>query len=303
MNIGRLSHDDVLRELAGPGLWMRTGPLVTHVISDVPAVGRGLALHYAEHPLEDGGQFADFHVSIEGPRSIRRWLRPQVMFRFDGDVPFNPFPADQAFALFEWGLNWCISSLCHQYLTIHAAVVERDGAALILPAPPGSGKSTLCAGLISRGWRLLSDELTLIDPANCLVIPLVRPVGLKNKSIDVIRSFSTEAVLGQVISDTAKGAVAHMKPPSDSVIRAAELARPRWIVMPRYEAEASSCLKSFSKATAFMQLADQSFNYDLHGEAGFRLLADIVDNCDCYEFTYNSLEEACLVFDQLSRAA
>jgi predicted ATPase len=31
---------------------------------------------------------------------------------------------------------------------------------VILPAPPGSGKSTLCAALVTRGWRLLSDELT-----------------------------------------------------------------------------------------------------------------------------------------------
>jgi predicted ATPase len=33
-------------------------------------------------------------------------------------------------------------------------VVERDGHALILPAMPGSGKSTLTAALVQRGWRL-----------------------------------------------------------------------------------------------------------------------------------------------------
>ena len=51
----------------------------------------------------------------------------------------------------------------HQYLIIHAAVVEKNGLAAILPAPPGSGKGTLTAGSVLSGWRLLSDELTLID--------------------------------------------------------------------------------------------------------------------------------------------
>ena len=111
MNIGSLSSDDLLHELAGPGIWVRTGPLVTHVISDLPAIARGLALHYSDHPLENPGHFADFHIAIETPHSIRRWLRPQVLFRFDADVPFMPLPANQAFALFEWGLNWCMSSI------------------------------------------------------------------------------------------------------------------------------------------------------------------------------------------------
>jgi hypothetical protein len=43
-------------------------------------------------------------------------------------------------------------------------VLERGGRALLLPAPSGSGKSTLCAGLAFNGWRLLSDELALLDP-------------------------------------------------------------------------------------------------------------------------------------------
>jgi HprK-related kinase A len=303
LNIGSLSSGDLVRELADPGVWIRTGPFVTHVVSDVPAVTRGLALCYADHPLEEKTRFADFHVAVEKPRNVRRWLHPQVVFRLDNAVPFSPLPVEQAFPLFEWGLNWSITSVCHQYVTIHAAAIERHGCAVILPAPPGSGKSTLCAGLISRGWRLLSDELTLIDPAAFSVVPLARPVGLKNESIAVIRTFSGGAVIGEAVTDTAKGTVAHMKPPCESVGRAGEAAHPRWIVLPRYQADAPASIKSFSKATAFMQLAQQSFNYDLHGESGFKLLARLVDDCDCFEFTYSSLEEACGIFDALSRDA
>ena len=81
--------------------------------------------------------------------------------------------------MLEAGLNWCIGNLAHQYLVIHSATLERGGRALLMPAPPGSGKSTLCAALITRGWRLLSDEFALVDPATGLLVPVPRPVALK----------------------------------------------------------------------------------------------------------------------------
>ena len=50
-----------------------------------------------------------------------------------------------------------------------------------------------------------------------------------------------------------------------------------------------------------MQLANNAFNYSLHGRRGFEVLAGLIDNCGCYEFAYGNLEEAVTVFDDLSR--
>jgi len=267
--------------------------VVTSIRSTLPEIARGIALLYAEHAVEADEAFADFHVRIARPRGLRRWVRPQVQFQFDGTPPFHPLPGDQAFPILEWGLNWCISAHCHQYLIVHAAAVERDGRALLLPAPPGSGKSTLCAALVHRGWRLLSDELALLDPATQAIVPLARPVSLKNASIELIRRFAPEAVLGETVHDTLKGSVAHMKPPQDAVRRSLEPAAPRWIVMPRYEARAAAArLTPLARGQAFMQLADSAFNYHLHGRAGFELLADVVEGCECFELAYANLEEA-----------
>ena len=303
MIVSDLSPIELARWLTGPGLRLRTGPVVTRIQSPLAAVAEGISLHYAEHPIEQPEGFADFHVRLGRPRSARRWLRPQAVFQFDGAPPFLPLPADQAFPMLEWGLNWCVSAHCHQYLVVHAAVIERSGRALLLPAPPGAGKSTLCAGLVSRGWRLLSDELALIDPSSGDITPLARPISLKNASIDVIRRFSPEAVLGPTVHDTLKGSVAHLKAPLDSVERATEPARPRWIVLPRYEAGASARLEPLRKGRAFMQLADSAFNYNLHGRSGFEALAQLVDACDCYEFEYGELEEAVALYDRLAAGA
>jgi len=301
--VADFSPAELAQTLAGSGIRLRTGPFLTQIRSPLAAVARGVGLHYANHPAEDVEGFADFHVRVDAPRSLRRWVRRQVLFHFDGEPPFTPLPADQAFPMLEWGLNWCVSSQCHRYLTIHAAVVERAGRALILPAPPGAGKSTLCAGLVSRGWRLLSDELTLIDPATGNVVPLPRPVSLKNASIDVIRRFSERAVIGPAVHDTNKGSVAHMRPPVDSVQRATDAAIPGWIVLPRYQAGAPAALTPLSKARAFMRLADNAFNYNVHGRRGFEVIAGLVDACGCFEFAYGDLDEAIAVFDRLAHSA
>jgi HprK-related kinase A len=171
----------------------------------------------------------------QGPR---RWLYPQVNFHHDGQAPFKPLPADQAFALLEWGMNWCIATRAHHYLLLHAAVLERHGKAVILPGEPGAGKSTLTAALMLSGWRLLSDEMTMVDRDDGLIVPLARPVSLKNRSIEIIRAFDREAVFGDVAHDTHKGTVSHLRPSADSVQRMGEKARAAHIVFPRWEAGA-----------------------------------------------------------------
>jgi HprK-related kinase A len=298
--VADLPRRELVRRLAGPGIRLRTGPFVSRVQSRLPAIVRGIALHYAEYQAEDDEGFADFHVRVSRPHSVRRWLRPQAQFFVDGNVPFAPLPLDQAFPMLEWGLNWCVSTHCHQYLIFHAAVVEKSGRALILPAPPGSGKSTLCAGLVNRGWRLLSDELTLIDIAACAVVPLPRPVSLKNASIDVIRAFAPNVAIGPTVHDTTKGSVAHMRAPGDSVRRGTQSARPGWIVLPRYQSGAPARLTPLSRARGLMQMADNAFNYSAQGRRGFEFLARFIDQCDCHEFTYGDLDEAAMAFDDLA---
>lgn len=300
MNVASLTVDELGRRLRRDGARIRIGAYSVRIASPLPAIAHNLHVLYADYPLEPEGGFADFHVSVRAPRNIRRWVAPQAVFRIDNYVPFKPLPADQAYPLLEWGLNWCISTQFHRYLVIHGAVLERNGRALILPAPPGSGKSTLCAALALRGWRLLSDELTLIDPDTMEIVPMCRPVSLKNESIDIIRRFDTSVVMGPSAYDTTKGTVAHMKVPAAATQRAVESALPAWIVFPRYEAGAATQLREHPKASAFMKIAENTFNYSMLGARGFDTVSRLIDRCDCHDFHYSDLDEAIGLFRQLA---
>ncbi len=298
MRLKDIRPDELARRLRA-GLQLATGPFIFRITSPLPDIAGGLAKLYGEFPIAEGS-FADFPVRIDALGGPRRFYRPQAQFWMDGYTPFKPLPRDQAFAMLEWGMNWCIAGHAHHYLMLHAAVLERNGQALIMPGDPGAGKSTLTAALMLDGWRLLSDEIALIDRDDGLLYGLARPVSLKNASIDIIREHSTDAVLGEAARDTHKGTVAHLRPTPASLEHIGPPATARGIVFPRWKVGAETRLTHHSKAAAFLHLASHAFNYSLLGPLGFQRAAALMDACDCWDFEYSRLDDALSVFRGLA---
>ena len=298
MILSDLRLDEIKSRLCNDGLTIKTGPFNFRIISKIPVIAAGLNLLYADYVVVDDTEFTDFTVTLAQSGGIRRFWRSQVKFIYDGEVQFAPLPVGHAFPLLEWAMNWCIATQAHHYLTLHAAVMERGGWAVIMPAPSGSGKSSLCAALVSRGWRLLSDEMTLISLADGTVAPLGRPISLKNHSLKVIERFAPGAVFSPVTHDTLKGSIGHLKVSSGDVAQLERKALPRWIVFPKYVPESTAKLAVRSKANSMLELGRNSFNYSLLGLTGFEVLSEVISATDCYDFTYSHLEEAVTVFDQ-----
>ena len=280
-------------------LYLRTGPFMVRLDTPIAALREEIASLYEGHPISRHGAFADFHLTLAPSAGLRRWYHPQIRFSIDGHEPFRPLPLDQSLPMFEWGLNWCVGNLANRFLVIHAAAIERNGRAVIMPGSPGSGKSTLTAGLAHRGWRLLSDELTLLSLTDGTISALARPISLKNESIDVIRAFAPDAVFSRMVHGTAKGTVALVKAPPASIARVGEPARPSWIIFPKYVGGLPAVLEPKPRSAIFIEIAKNAFNYSLLGGRGFTVLADAVGACACYKFTYADMNEAIDIFDRL----
>jgi HprK-related kinase A len=281
----------IARRLRGAGLFLRTGPFVVRLRSNLPEIAASMALLYDGHILDAAEDFGDFHVSVRSAAGPRGHIKPQIVFELDGEQPFEPFPRREAPAVLEWGLNWAISTYANHYLLIHAACVEKDGRAAIMPGEPGKGKSTLCAALVHNGWRLLSDELAVIDMDDSSILPLCRPMSLKNRSIAIIRELVPEAVFAPPIADTRKGTLALLRAPADSIRRMGERASAHYILFPRF-AEAAAETAERSRGSSLIGLAENAFNYQLHGRRGFDRLGDIVAACRCADVTYADLPHA-----------
>lgn len=299
MKLSELAVRELRALLHHDGLVICTGPFKFRIYSNIDSVASGLMLLYADYLLGEPGDFVDFNVSLIASSGLRKWFRPQVSFSSNGVCPFVPLPVTHAFPLLEWAMNWCISTQAHHFLMLHSAVIERNGCAVIMPAPPGSGKSTLCAGLVNRGWRLLSDELALISLTDRWITPLGRPISLKNQSIEVMQKYVPHATFNPLTHDTSKGTVTHMKVPTDQLLRIHERARPKWVVFPKYVPDAKAELTPRSKANSMLELGRNSFNYIVLGLTGFEVLTDVIEGSDCFDFRYCQLDDAVAIFDRL----
>ncbi len=303
MILRELSESAQFARLRGAGIVLDTGPFSVRIRGSIPELAGPMRLLYGNHTIASEGAIVDADVRIEPPPSLRRWFARQVVAYIDGERPFHPFPRRLAFPMLEWVLNWCLFNRPHQYLVLHSAAVERGGRALLLPGEPGAGKSTLCAALILRGWRLLSDEVAIVRPSTGEILAVPRPVALKEESLDVIRAFEPSAMLGPSFPETRKGTVTHLQPPADSVDRSRETAAPRWIVFPRHAAGAPASLQAVRKAETLLRAGRNGFNYSLLGAGGFESLADVVSGCDGYDLVYGDLGEAVRRLAELAKEA
>ncbi len=300
MKVKEIEYSLFKQCLGAEGLFLHIGPFIVKLQSSFTLVAENVYLLYADFTVEVKADFADFHVSVQTPKGVRRWFRPQCLFNFDGFKPFKPLPANHAFVFFEWGLNWCIAQYAHQYLIVHSAVLEKNGKAVILPGVPGAGKSTLCAALSLNGWRLLSDEFALFSLSEKHLTPIPRPVSLKNESVDIIQQLKEGTIFGPLIENTHKGSIALMKPISDYVEASSQTAKPTWVIFPQFKAGATTELTPVMKGEGFMQVKKNCFNYDVLGHRGFEALGQLIEKCDCFDFSYSHLDEALNTFDKLA---
>ena len=283
------------------GLRLTVGPFRVRIRSSIPAVADHLQKLYFPASKESTHQAeAHFDLAVLHTSAWRTVVRPQATLFANGEQPFLPLPSSLGGPLFEWGLNWCVGRHTHRFVVVHAAVVERNGRALILPASPGAGKSTLCAALVYSGWRLLSDEFALIDPVSRKIHPIPRPISLKDASIEVISRRYPDVVFSRERVDVEGARFVHARPPRESVERSADSILPGWIVVPRYSSGSGPTLLSLPKARMLMQMADQSFNYNYLGPQGYLCLADVVRQSACFTFEYSEIDDALELMGRLA---
>jgi HprK-related kinase A len=299
VTVGQIPFSQFFSLLSKQGLRVKMGPFNVQIGMTCATLAQRLYGLYANYELVHY-DLAEFHVQVGPARVIKKPFSPHARFLLDGRSLFPPFPAEQALAALEWGINLAIATRINHLLLFHSAVVERNGYAVLFPAWPGSGKTTLCTALVHHGYRLFSDEFGLMDPHHRMFFPIPRLMPLKNESIRAVRDYLPEVMLGPEIRNTHKGTITHVLPPKESISRSGETAKANWIVFPKWASGAALRLESLPSSEAFLLLATNSFNYDVLGEISFQAVAHLIKSCRCYKLTYSDFDSAIAAMNALT---
>jgi hypothetical protein len=242
------------------------GPLLSPFATEAPA-------RHLYSVVDDGARFKNrYAVYFDGQHIIR-----------------TPDEA-QALDYLLWHLNRAVVAESDRYLLLHAAVAAFDGSAILLPAPMDSGKTTLVAGLVQRGFGYLSDEAAAVDPVTLDIDPYPKPLSIDSGSWGVL-----SALRPAYETRFARFAEERWHVDVDAVRSGATAGScpARLIVSPRYEAGAPTKLEQISRAEAVLMLAENAFNFASHKNNALDTLAAVVRRCDCYRLTVGSLGAAC----------
>jgi energy-coupling factor transporter ATP-binding protein EcfA2 len=107
-----------------------------------------------------GGSSSFFHFSVDG---VARYCVCQ-----GNEIAIEPSPQFNWQSLRLFLLSAPLGALLHQRTVpvLHGSSVATPRGAVILTGPSASGKSTLAAGLLQRGHRILTDEIAAVEIAD-----------------------------------------------------------------------------------------------------------------------------------------
>jgi hypothetical protein len=172
-----------------------------------------------------------------------------------------------------WDLHALVPKRTRDFLLLHAGAVTMDGRAVILPAPPESGKSSLAIALLQAGFDYLSDELAAIDPFTGWIHPFPKRIWVTDGSLE---HFPGLAERLQDRAGLGAGLLKRYVRPDDLDAAIGAAGRVGLVVFPTSDHHGAPRVSRLSRAQAVHRLAGNTFNLPVYGERGLERLSRIV---------------------------
>jgi hypothetical protein len=174
------------------------------------------------------------------------------------------------------------------FLALHAGSVATREGALLLPAPPDTGKTTMVAALIEQGFAYLSDEVGAIDPVTTKVYPFPRRLDLDPKQLEL---FPNVADRVREIRGRQGQPVGGTLTPEDLDAEVSGPAPPRYLVFMAADREGPPRLTPIRAAEAVERMAANCFNLYRYEERGVILLTRVAKNAEAFRLDGGTARE------------
>lgn len=258
-----------------------------HLRTNVKSLANSLGSLYADFPKENhrnpGDGSLDYSVLETGNGD--RGKSPFVILEDKRQV-YKTKDEEMLLPYLEWFINGALLKRLDHLYQIHTGMVSKNGTGIILPGPSGSGKTTLVIGLLKKGFRYLSDEISLIDPETLKIYPFPRSILVSKKNAKVLSLSDHEASI--LIRERKYNIEVRA---NNGLV--GDPVRAKYVVFPTYTRSSSRKprLTAISKGTALIKILRSSLNFPSYGQKGIDTLIRFLEKTECFTLRMGDLKE------------
>lgn len=240
------------------------------------------------------GRPPSYSLVALGPRTAS----PYRLLYGDHEMLMGDDPAD-LFHHLLWHVNDETLRVTGDFVLIHAgAVVTPAGEGVLLPGDPGSGKTTLVAGLVRAGFGYLSDEAGAIDPISRRLFPYPRALALKERLLlDLFPELEAWSRQPEPVTGPWYVHATDIRPEPP-----AGPSEVGFVIAPSYRPGAATAVEAMTAAQTVVELGRNNMNLSIYRRRVFPLLGDIARRATAYRLVSGSLDEAVQLVAELTGA-
>jgi len=177
-----------------------------------------------------------------------------------------------------------------KHLLIHAGAAGRGGRGCLFPGEAGSGKTTLIASLVARGFACFSDDKAAVDLETLDLVPFAWPLRIKAGAAGPPVPVEGRLREGWYGPDPGAYPARYLIPKEEWIGR---MPLPvDFLVFPHYRPGANTRMESMPGARAALELARHSFNFlELDGR-GFDAVTGLASRARAYRLMYSDINDA-----------
>lgn len=176
---------------------------------------------------------------------------------------------------------------------IHASAITDGKSTVIFTASPGSGKSTIAALLVQKGFSLVSDDLVPIERESKMVYPFPAAISVKEGSQDLLSLYYPTLKIQSEPEITRTNKLVRYIPIESEAIPAPAKA----VIFIKYDPTIDFAMEKLPFTESLKLLLDETWTYP-----SFENAKEFIywhDSVNCYRITYSDNDKAVSVITKL----